>query len=489
MITGALKQQVDKLWTTFWTGGISNPLSVIEQITYLLFMRLLDETHTLAENKAKRTKQPIARPIFGAEQQHLRWSALQQVTDPRQLFERVRDEVFPFLKNLHGDDSESSYARHMRDAVFMVPSPQLLRDVFDQIGKLTLPDRDTKGDLYEYMLSKLSTAGTNGQFRTPRHIIRMMVALVEPTVDDTVCDPACGTAGFLVGVAEHVQADPEQSKRLLDKRARKHFDEAMFHGYDFDSTMLRIGSMNMILHGIARPKIEQGDSLSKDMAGLTEQFTLVLANPPFKGSLAHEQVAANLVKAVKTKKTELLFLARILYLLEVGGRAAVIVPDGVLFGSSKAHRDIRKSLVEQHQLQGVISMPAGVFKPYAGVSTAVLVFSKTNAGGTDKVFFYDMTADGYSLDDKRNEIADNDIPDVIAQWKKRSPKKVGKRTGKWFLVPVAEIRENKYDLSINRYKETVSEAVEHEAPQMIIRKLRALEEEILRDLGELEGML
>lgn len=489
MITGALKQQVDRLWNTFWTGGISNPLSVIEQITYLLFMRLLDETQTVAENKAKRTKQPVARLTFGPKQQHLRWSALRELTDSRQLFERIRDGVFPLIKELHGDDAESSYARHMRDAVFMIPNPQLLSDVFAQVDKLALPDRDTKGDLYEYMLSKLATAGTNGQFRTPRHIIRMMVALVEPTVDDVVCDPACGTAGFLVGVAEHLQRDPAAAERLLDKKTRKHFDEAMFHGWDFDSTMLRIGSMNMILHGIGRPRIEQGDSLSQDLGDVKGRFSLILANPPFKGSLALEQVAPTLTKVVKTKKTELLFVARILQLLEVGGRAAVIVPDGVLFGSSKAHRDIRQALVDSHQLQGVISMPSGVFKPYAGVSTAVLVFTKTGAGGTDKVFFYDMTADGYSLDDKRNEIADNDIPDVIDRWRKRSGKKIGKRTDKWFLVPVEEIRANKYDLSINRYKETVYEAVEHEPPKVILGRMRALEEEILRELSELEGML
>jgi type I restriction enzyme M protein len=489
MITGALKHQVDKLWTTFWSGGIADPLRVIEQITYLLFMRLLDEAETLAERKAKRTQKPIERPLFKKSQQHLRWSALAQLTSPQQLLERIRDEVFPFLKQLDGADSESSYARHMREAVFMIERPALMRDVFDQVANLELPDRDTKGDLYEYMLGKLQVAGTGGQFRTPRHIVRMMVQMVEPTVDDTVCDPACGTAGFLVGVAEHLQTDETQSQRLLDKKARKHFDEAMFHGYDFDATMLRIGSMNMILHGIRRPRIEHGDSLSKELAGLTDRFSLILANPPFTGALDSGSVAPKLLKMVQTKKTELLFVARVLQLLEVGGRAAVIVPDGLLFGSSKAHREVRQLLVDKHKLEGVISMPSGVFKPYAGVRTAVLLFTKTDAGGTDKVFFYDMAADGYSLDDKRVEIADNDIPDAIKQWRARSPKKLGKRTGKWFQVPAEEIRGHKYDLSINRYKEVVYEAVEHDPPKVILGRLRALEEEILRDLSELEGML
>lgn len=485
MITGPLKQKVDRLWTTFWTGGIANPLSVIEQITYLLFMRLLDEAQERAELQAKRTGKAPLRPVFGPKEQHLRWSQLRQITDPQALFERIRDEVFPFIKGLHGD-AESSYARHMKDAVFMVPSPALLRDVFDQVAALELPDRDTKGDLYEYMLSKLSTAGTNGQFRTPRHIIRMMVEMVAPTPADTVCDPACGTAGFLVGVAEHLHT--HHANALQEPKTRRHIDESMFQGFDFDPTMLRIASMNMILHGIERPQIERADTLSGEFS-LADEFSLVLANPPFKGSLAAESVAKSLTKVVSTKKTELLFLALILRALKVGGRAAVIVPDGVLFGSSKAHQEIRRLLVENHKLEGVVSMPSGVFKPYAGVSTAVLFFTKTGAGGTESVFFYDMQADGFSLDDKRTEIADNDIPDLLERWAKRNPKKPGKRTEKCFFVPVAEIQANKYDLSINRYKEIVHEAVDYEPPKEILKKLRALEGEILKGIDELEGML
>jgi type I restriction enzyme M protein len=483
MLTGALRQQVDRLWTTFWSGGLSNPLSVIEQITYLLFMRLLDEAQTRAENQARRTGKP-ARLVFGPKQQNLRWSALKQITDSRELFELVKDKVFPFLRGLGGEDS--AYAEHMRDAIFMIPNPQLLRDVLDLVDELQIADRDAKGDLYEYMLSKLATAGQNGQFRTPRHIIRMMVELVAPTPTDTVCDPAFGTSGFLVGAAEYVQEHHKDA--LLGKPARSHFNAEMFHGFDCVPTMLRIASMNMIVHGIEQPDIVRGDTLSNDFNKASE-YTLVLANPPFKGSLAENTVSKSLIKAVKTKKTELLFVALILRILATGGRAAVIVPDGVLFGSSTAHVAVRKLLVDGHKLDGVISMPAGVFKPYAGVSTAVLLFTKTDAGGTDHVFFYDMQADGFSLDDKRDPVPANDIPDVLARWRARNPKKPGKRSEKCFFVPVQEIRDNKYDLSINRYKEATYQAAEYDPPKEILARLKALEAELSQDLRDLEGML
>jgi len=485
MLTGQLRQQVDKLWNTFWSNGLSNPLTVIEQITYLLFMRLLDEAQANAENKARRTNKPPGRLLFGAKQQNLRWSALKQLTDNRELFERVRDKVFPFLRELGGEDS--AYAEHMRDAIFMIPNPQILRDVLDLVDELQIADRDAKGDLYEYMLSKLSTAGTNGQFRTPRHIIRMMVELVAPTPTDTICDPACGTAGFLVGAAEYLQDHHKDA--LLDKKTRKHFDAAMFHGLDFDPTMLRIASMNMITHGIENPDITRGDTLSSEFATAGE-YTLVLANPPFKGSLAENTVSKSLARVVKTKKTELLFAALILRILATGGRAAVIVPDGVLFGSSTAHVAVRKLLVDDHKLDGVISMPSGVFKPYAGVSTAILLFTKTDAGGTDQVFFYDMQADGFSLDDKRDPTPDkDDIKDILARWRTRNPKKPGKRTDKCFFVPVDEIRTNKYDLSINRYKETAHTAVEYDSPKEILARLRSLEFEISKDMRKLEDLL
>jgi type I restriction enzyme M protein len=526
MITGALKSQVDRLWTTFWNNGISNPLTVIEQISYLLFIKRLDDLEIVAERKARRLGRPLAAPRFGAHQQHLRWSVFKNTTEPAEQYKVVSQEVFPFIKNLHGEGATSSYARHMKDAAFMIGSPALLANVVEQVeailtaveaearqeastpaagpGARPRGHRDIMGDLYEYMLSKLATAGQNGQFRTPRHIVKMMVDLVEPTPQDVICDPACGTAGFLVTAAEALRPQVE-----ADPVAFRHFNEGMFHGFDFDATMLRIGSMNMMLHGVENPRIDAADSLSNDRAGIRDTFSLVLANPPFKGSVDMDLVAEDLLKALglarkrsnkpakegaqKEKgpaaKTELLFLALILRALKVGGRAAVIVPDGVLFGSTGAHKKLRKALVEDHRLQGVVSMPAGVFKPYAGVSTAVLLFTRTGAGCTDQVWFYDMTADGLSLDDKRQPVEQNDIPDVLARWRGRDPAKDTDRKGKAFFVPKAEIVKNQWDLSINRYKEVVLEKVEYEAPGVILTRLAALEDEIQRGIGELRGLV
>lgn len=485
MITGTLKNQVDRIWTACWNNGISNPLTVIEQISYLLFIKRLDELHTVREYKANRLGRPIEDPIFGPDEQDMRWSKFRDY-DAERMYKVVRDRAFPFIKNLHGDE-DSSYARHMKDAVFMVPKASLLTDMVDQIDKLPMEDRDTKGDLYEYMLSKLSTAGTNGQFRTPRHIIKMMVELTQPQPDDTICDPACGTAGFLVAAGEYLR---EHHADLFFNDAQKaHFNSGMFHGFDFDSSMLRIASMNMMLHGVEGAKIERRDSLSEDNASVEDEFTLVLANPPFKGSLDYNTTAKNLLSVAKTKKTELLFLLQILRILKPGGRAAVIVPDGVLFGSSKAHRTVRQTLVEGHKLEAVVSMPSGVFKPYAGVSTGVLVFTKTNSGGTEDVWFYDMQADGFSLDDKRQPVEANDLPDLVARWNDRAAEAERPRTARSFVVPKAEIKANKYDLSINRYKEIEYEEVAYDPPQQILAELKALEAEIQRDLGELEQML
>jgi type I restriction enzyme M protein len=379
----------------------------------------------------------------------------------------------------------------MKDAVFLIANPALLASVVGQIEQIPMEDRDTKGDLYEYMLSKLTTAGTNGQFRTPRHIINMMVELMDPNPREIICDPACGTAGFLVAAAEYVRQlkDGEGNLILNAPGNREHFNSEMFHGFDFDATMLRIGSMNLMLHGIENPKIEARDSLSEDHAGVTESFTLILANPPFKGSVEKSTIAKDLTKIISTTKTELLFVALFLRLLKIGGRGAVIVPDGVLFGSSTAHKKVREVLVENHKLDGVISMPSGVFKPYAGVSTAVLMFTKTGAGGTDSVWFYDMDADGLSLDDKRQPVAENDIPDLVKRWKERNPEVDTNRTGKAFFVPKDEIQANGYDLSINRYKETEYEEVKYESPKVILQKLRTLEDEIQADLDALEGLL
>lgn len=491
MITGDMKSKVDRLWTTFWSNGISNPLSVIEQISYLLFIKRLDDLELAKERKAQRLKKQVKEPTFSPEQQRCRWSFFKNVTNPEEMLTIVRDEAFPFIKNLGSTVGDNAYSRHMKDAVFLISTPGLLQNVVNQIDAIPMEDRDTKGDLYEYMLSKLTTAGTNGQFRTPRHIIKMMVELMAPGAREIICDPACGTGGFLVAAAEYLRdlKDSDGNLILNAPGNREHFNSKMFYGFDFDGTMLRIGSMNLMLHGIEDPKIEARDSLSENHGGISEAFTLILANPPFKGSLDKATIAKDLTKVISTTKTELLFLALLLRLLKIGGRAAVIVPDGVLFGSSKAHKSIRKMLVEEHKLDGVISMPSGVFKPYAGVSTAVLMFTKTGAGGTDNVWFYDMQADGLSLDDKRQPVEENDIPDLLKQWRERDIDQDVNRKSKAFFVPKVEIEGNGYDLSINRYKEIEYEEVEYEPPKVILKKLRDLEDEIRKDLDELEGLL
>lgn len=483
MITGELKNKIDKIWETFWTGGITNPLTVIEQFTYLLFIKGLDEAETQREQEASLLGIEFER-IFPEDKQHLRWSKFKNL-EASQMYEIVSKEVFPFIKSLHGNKN-SAYAKYMSDAIFMIPTPQMLSKIVDGIDKLPMKDRDLQGDLYEYLLSKIATAGTNGQFRTPRHIIKMMVELVKPTPEDIIVDPAAGSAGFLVAAGEYLRK--HRSDLFLVQSLKEHFNNHMFYGFDMDRTMLRIGAMNMMLHGIENPNIEYRDSLSEQNKD-KDKYTLVLANPPFKGSLDYDAVSNDLLKVVKTKKTELLFLALFLRILKTGGRCACIVPDGVLFGSSKAHKDIRKEIVENHKLEAIISMPSGVFKPYAGVSTAIMIFTKTGVGGTDQVWFYDMKADGYSLDDKRTPIEENDIPDIIARFHNREAEKDRKRTEQSFFVSVEEIRENGYDLSINKYKEIEYEEVEYEAPSVILEKVEALEKEIMQGLQELKEMI
>lgn len=519
MITGSIRSQIDQIWNAFWSGGISNPLEVIEQITYLLFLKRLDDLHTLEENKAARLKQPLERRIFpkGKDDvgrtprayEDLRWSRLKHF-EAKEMFTVVGQHAFAFLREgltqKHGGD-DSTYSHHMKDARFTIPTPQLLAKVVDLLDQVPMDDRDTKGDVYEYMLGKIASAGQNGQFRTPRHIIRLMVELTAPKPDDVICDPACGTAGFLVAAGEHLR---ERHPRLLhDAKQKKHFHHGMFHGFDFDSTMLRIGSMNMLLHGVENPDITYRDSLAQEHSGEDEKYTLVLANPPFAGSLDYETTAKDLQQIVKTKKTELLFVALFLRLLKPGGRAAVIVPDGVLFGSSTAHKTLRKLLVEEQKLDAVVKLPGGVFKPYAGVSTAILLFTKTNSGGTDHVWFYDVQADGWSLDDKRTpllsdeklgpvpadalsaeEHAKNNLPDVLARWSKRDDSERRRsRTAQSFCVPKGDIAAQGYDLSLNRYKEVAHEEIEHRKPKDILADLATLEEEIQRGMKELEGML
>jgi type I restriction enzyme M protein len=484
VITGELKSKIDRIWDAFWSGGISNPMEVIEQITYLLFIRRLDDLHTLAEKKSRITGDTEG-IIFGPDQQQLRWSRLKD-TAPEVMHQTVADDVFPFLRTLGGDGS--TYSEHMRDARFTIPTAALLSRVVDLLDDIPMADRDTNGDLYEYLLSKIASAGVNGQFRTPRHIIELMVAMTAPGPADEICDPACGTAGFLVAASEHVR---EQHPGVLtNAEQRRHFHASMFHGYDFDATMLRIGSMNMLLHGIESPDIRYRDSLSEGASDDAEKYTLILANPPFAGSLDYESTSKDLQRMVKTKKTELLFLALFLKLLKPGGRAAVIVPDGVLFGSSKAHKELRRTLVENQKLDGVVKLPSGVFKPYAGVSTAILLFTKTNSGGTDHVWFYDVQADGFSLDDKRNPVESNDLPDVLTRWALRDGSELERaRTEQSFCVPVADIVAQGYDLSLNRYKYIVHDEVEHRPPLEIIAEIEVLESEIAQGLAELKAML
>lgn len=489
VITGELKSRIDAVWNAFWTGGISNPSEVVEQITYLLFVRRLDDLELAAEKKSAFTGQPVKNPRFTAAQQDLRWHRFKEL-DAETMYRVVSEQVFPFIQELgtSEDGAESTYATHMKDARFTIPTPNLLSKVVALVSEIELKNRDTNGDLYEYLLSKLSSAGVNGQFRTPRHIIDMMVQIMDPEKKDRIVDPACGTAGFLIGASEYIRDN--HADWLLDANVREHFHHDMFHGFDFDSTMLRIASMNMMMHGIEEPDIRYRDSLSQGAAEDADAYTLILANPPFAGSLDYETTSKDLLAVAKTKKTELLFLALFFRLLRPGGRAAVIVPDGVLFGSTKAHKTLRKALVDEHKLDAVIKLPSGVFKPYAGVSTAILCFTKTGVGGTDEVWFYDVKADGFSLDDKRNPVEANDLPDVIARWQEKSgSERERARTEQSFTVPVEEIREQGYDLSINRYKEIVYEEVEHRDPLEIIAEIEVLNEQIAKGTAELKEML
>lgn len=478
------KAQIDKLWETFWSNGISNPLTVIEQISYLFFIKELDEKHTREERKANRLNRPIENPVFDEtpKQQNMRWSKFKDFA-PSEMYRVVQEDVFPFIKNMGGEN----FAKYMKDAVFMIPSPALLATAVDMIDKLEMQDLDTKGDLYEYLLSKIAQAGVNGQFRTPRHIGKMMVELADIQPNDIVCDPSCGTAGFLICAIMYLKE--KYPEMFMDTAKLQHFNNDMFYGFDFDYSMLRIASMNMMSHGHQNPNIEYQDSLSEDASGLKEFCTCVIANPPFKGSLNKDTIAKNLASEVSTTKTELLFLALMIRILKTGGRACVIVPDGVLFGTSNAHTTIRKKLIDNQKLEAVISMPSGVFKPYAGVSTAILIFTKTNSGGTDKVWFYDMQNDGFALNDNRTPIEENDIPDIIKSFKNRHNEDNTDRKAKHFFVGADEIRQNGYDLSINKYKEVEYEEVQYEAPSKILADIKALESEVQTSLNELEGML
>ena len=498
MITGELKNKINSLWEIFWTGGITNPLDVVEQMTYLMFIHDLDATDNLRAMESTMLGLPY-QSIFSekvqigeriVEGRQLKWSEFHDSPAPK-MYSTVQELVFPFIKNLHGDKA-SAYAKYMNDAIFKIPTPLMLDKIVTALDGIysqmeQLHDMDVRGDVYEYLLSKIATAGVNGQFRTPRHIIKMMVELMAPGPDEVICDPACGTSGFLVAAGEYLK-EHHKEEVLFNRQKKEHYMNHMFYGFDMDRTMLRIGAMNMMAHGIENPIIEYRERLSEQNTD-REKFSLILANPPFKGSLDADIVSDDLLKLCKTKKTELLYLALFLRMLKIGGRCACIVPDGVLFGSSKAHKDIRRELVENNRLEAVISMPSGVFKPYAGVSTGVLVFTKTGHGGTDKVWFYDMRADGMSLDDKRVPVTENDIPDIVARFHNLAAEEERARTEKSFLVPKEEIVGNGYDLSINKYKQTEYVPVEYPPTSEIFAELRELEEEIAKGLKELEGMV
>jgi type I restriction enzyme M protein len=481
-----LRNKIDRIWEYFWTGGITNPLSVIEQITYLLFIKGLDDIE-IRNEKDDIFLGITSNRIFDSEHQNCRWSVFKDYEAGR-MFKNMQENVFPFIKRL-GNTKNSNYAKYMQDALFLVPTPLMLQKVVTGIDGLPMKDRDTKGDVYEYLLSKLSTAGTNGQFRTPRHIIKMMVELMKPTSQDIIVDPACGSAGFLVEAGEYLK---ENHKEIFnDTEEKEHFNNTMFYGFDIDTTMLRISAMNLMQHGIENPNIEYKNTIGDDNDD-KNKFTLVLANPPFKGSVDLETISKDLLGVTnKSKKTELLFLALFLKILKTGGRVASIVPDGVLFGSSNQHKAIRKEIIENHKLEAIISMPSGVFKPYAGVSTAIMIFTKTGQGGTDKVWFYDMTADGFSLDDQRQPIKENDIPDIINRFNNRSSEEeqTRSRIEKSFFVSKEEIVKNDYDLSINKYKEIVIEKKEYENPKVILKRVIEMEDEIQQKLKELEEIL
>ena len=491
MITGEIKNRIDSIWDVFWTGGITNSITVLEQMTYLFFMKMIDDAQRTKEANANAFGVAVKDPTFKEGMWHnpetdkdipynsLRWSTFKNM-EAETMYKLISKDVFVFIKNLN-DGKESAYSKFMQNATFLIQSPRSLVKIIEGIDSLDMNNRDTMGDVYEYVLGKMAASGNNGQFRTPRHIIRMMVELMQPTLKDTICDAAMGSAGFIVESAKYIQEN--YKTELLKKENSEHYKNGMLHGFDTDATMLRIGAMNLMLHGVDNPDIAYRDSLSTDNTD-ENKYSLCLANPPFTGSLDYEAVSKSLLAITKTKKTELLFLALFVRMLQIGGRCASIVPDGVLFGNSTGHKSIRKEIIDNQRLQAVISMPSGVFKPYSGVSTAILIFTKTNAGGTDKVWFYDMKADGFSLDDKRAVVAENDIPDIVARFHNLDAEESRTRKEQSFLVPVEEIRANDYDLSINKYKEVEKVKVEYEEPSVVLGRIESLQSEITAAIAE-----
>lgn len=506
MLNVKIKSSINKLWDKFWSGGISNPLTAIDQISYLLFMKRLDEIDLKKQQDAEFTGETYA-SIFANGNEKMRWSHFKQL-EGGEMLNHVQTNVFPFLKTLN--DEESHYAKHMANAVFIISKPSLLVEavnIIDEIfEEIALEEsngqsfQDTQGDLYEFLLSEITSAGKLGQFRTPRHIIQLICELVDPKLGDTVCDPACGTGGFLLGSYQHVltaytgkehQMIDENGllrgqlgDKLTDERQWNHLKEKTFYGYDMDESMVRIGLMNLMMHGISSPNIEQKDTLSK-MYDEDNQFDVILANPPFKGSIDKGDINESL--SLATTKTELLFINRIIKSLKIGGRAGVIVPDGVLFGSSTAHKQARKMLLNDCELQGLISMPSGVFKPYAGVSTAILIFVK--GGQTEKVWFYDMQSDGFTLDDKRSRIVGGgDLPDIVEKWRDRKNQTENKLNSQFFYVDKKEIEDANFDLSINRYQVTDHQESIYDNSNDILLKIETLEKDINSGIASLKKL-
>ena len=502
MITGEIKNKIDQIWDTFFVAGITNPITVLEQMTYIFFMKMLDDKQLQEEENARDWGAEVHNPTFPAGQlwvnpeavsdeekagvpyENLRWHVFKNFGSDN-MFKIVRQSVFEFIKHI-GTGEESAYSRYMKSAIFLIPNARTLSKVVDGVDSLDMNNRDAMGDVYEYILGKMAASGTNGQFRTPRHIIRMIVEMMEPTPQDYICDPAMGSAGFLVEAVKYIKEN--YGTAMYAAEEVHHMKTSMINGYDTDQTMLRIGAMNLLLHDITAPELAWRDSLSEQNED-QNCYSLIMANPPFAGSLDKGNVNKKILAYANTSKTELLFLAQFVRSLEIGGRCASIVPDGVLFRTSKAHVAIRKEIVDNQQLRAVISMPSGVFKPYAGVSTAVLIFTKTNSGGTDKVWFYDMKADGFSLDDQRNAISENDIPDVISRFHNLKEEESRTRNDQSFFVPVDEIRQNQYDLSFNKYKKVEREKVEYEPVKDILAQLEKTEGEFIKSYGELKKIL
>lgn len=480
-----LKNKIKNIWDIFWSSGMTNPLSVIEQITYLIFIKILDDNEMKKESVAASFNVDVVDPIFDKDHQNCRWHNFKHL-EAEAMYNTMLNYVFPFLKSGDIAGKDTAFSRYMENALFLVPTPRVLSRVVDALDELDMNNKDVMGDVYEELLNEMASSGTNGQFRTPRHIINMVIELMKPTITDKICDPAMGSAGFITSAAKYIT--DHYSLELMKKENKKHYTTTMFTGFDTDQTMLRIGAMNMMLHGVEAPNIKWQDSLSSDNT-YRDEFSLIVANPPFAGSLDKETISKDLLAVASTTKTELLFIVAFVKMLKIGGRCASVVPDGVLFGSSNAHKAIRKELIDNNRLEAVISMPSGVFQPYAGVKTSIVIFTKTNAGGTDNVWFYDMTNDGFTLDVKRTAIEGSDIPDIIERFHHLENEKTRTRKDKSFLVPVEEIINNDYDLTINKYKEIEKEVKTYRPTKEILEDILNLEKEFNESMKALEEML